>query len=461
MTARIKNFKTDFTRFLGEKIKHTVQIITKEETLECSGVLLSQHSEVMRKMVEKEEKILLNSYEYVKECLLILHGGSVELTEENCEEIIKFGIQFGLTDIVEQGLEYLASHTDENNLENSQKICTNANRFAESCNSDANIDYFWPLERTLEKLSETDVKEFVAQINTKVGIKAIVEMIKNRCLAKELLIPFIPLIDQSNIGNILAILSCYENCDEYAEALSNCPRGEISFFFEKIEALELEKKQLKTFQILKKCTLKETETNVFKPKSSKEDWSTSWKQFGVETIQQFCKVFETDFYMIEVVMSWVALNKPDLKIVRQLCTLMNTTELEKKYLEHVIQVFNTEGYEVSFDLNNCNTKQDHNIFKPKHDFQDITSYTYENNEYTATSRVVKSANRGYSFDSSNNINFTVSINKDGISWSGYTNNCTKIYGRTVEGKQIPFYTDLQVVMDASTMYDFTTLRSWR
>jgi hypothetical protein len=46
MSVKLDNFNTDFTRFLEDKIPHTVKLVTDNEVIECSGVILAQHDTV-------------------------------------------------------------------------------------------------------------------------------------------------------------------------------------------------------------------------------------------------------------------------------------------------------------------------------------------------------------------------------------------------------------------------------
>jgi len=454
MTARIRNLNTNFTRLLEGKVRHTVRIVTQTETLECSGAVLSQHSHVMRNLVEEQEEIQLSDYKFARECLTILHGGSVEINNENCEEIVRFGIQFGVTEVTEQGLEYLASITDESSLKSSVDVCYNACRLAGSCNLGADIDYFWPLECTIDKLSTAATNDFVTDIKSTVGIKAILEMIKSRALALKLFNSFVSFIDQSNIEEVLAAFSCFESCETYAEAFADCPDDEISSFLEGIQALELKEEQMKIFENLKTCMVQESETNGLKLKSNKEDLTTSWRRFTEEEIVQVCKVFQTDFYIVEVIMSWVALNRPDLKTVRHLCSLVDTAKLEKQYLEHVAQVLKTEGYAVSFDLENCRSESEDNLEISKQ-VDGLTLNFGDTQEVTSKTLSAKYTELGWFGHST--YTYTVTVSKDGVRWEGASKNCTKLFGRTMEGRQIPFYTDQEAALRVGMVFDVQTL----
>ena len=466
MTARIKYFNTDFTKFItkpstNRTLRHSVKIVTKTETLEVSGAVISQHSEVMMKMVQNDEEVFLNGYEFADECVVILHGGNIVLTEDNCEEIIKFGIQFRLTDLIEQGLEYIASVlTDGRNLRNWVMACYRAHRFAGSCNLEANIDYFWPLEDSVNSLSTPAIEELVADINLTEGAKVILEMMKNGILAKSVLpvFTFNSLIDRSNIDEIVSSFVQVENYDLYTEAFWHCDKYLISYFFSKIEIYipqKMPNKQSKIYQNLKKSILREIETKDLKLKLLHSDLLASWKHYSEEKMTQVCKVLKPDFYVVEVLMSWVTLNKPDLKTVRKLCNLIDTSRLVKKYLDHATQVFRTEGYTVSLRSGDSRlgstrryTVNDHTL-----------TYTFDDT-YNIMERQLDIDY--YVNDSPINFHLAIIINKDGVRTDyEVPDKSLRIYGRTVEGKQIPFYTDIQAALKAETVYDRKTLGSVR
>ena len=49
------------------------------EIIECSGVILSQHSETLKKLIHEDEEVFLLGFESVYDILTILHGGYVIL----------------------------------------------------------------------------------------------------------------------------------------------------------------------------------------------------------------------------------------------------------------------------------------------------------------------------------------------------------------------------------------------
>ena len=462
MTATIKDFNSDFTRFLDGKVRHTVKIVTKSEIIECSGVILSQHSEVMKRMIEDDEEIFLDNYNFVRECLVILHGGTVELTEENCEEIIKFGIQFCLVKVIEQGLEFLASVVIVESVKNSAKICWSAKRFAAFCDFNVNVDYFWPLEDIVNMLAKTELDQFVADINSLLGIGAVLEMITNKVLAKKLLNNLTYLIDQSNVDDIVGkfpTVQEYDYYNAYVEAFSDCPKRNVLQFLEKIEESELLSKQWKIFKHMKKSVLRESITREFNFKLDEKELLKPWKQFSEEKILHVCKVLKTNFYVMEVIMSWVALKRPDLKTVRHLCYLVDTDKLTKEYLEHAENVLKSEGYTVSFNANGGRSNQ-FDIFKNPLTIisnanrnivhRTLSKMSYETKLFINLLRKDKLPTEP--------IDITIDATaKHGNRINSNGRRVRTLFGRTMEGKQIPFYTDIHRAVQEDMVYDANTL----
>ena len=454
MIATIKDFNSDFTRFLDGKVRHTVKIVTKSEIIECSGVILSQHSEVMKRMIEDDEEIFLDNYNFVRECLVILHGGTVELTEENCEEIIKFGIQFCLVKVIEQGLEFLASVVIVESVKNSAKICWSVKRFAAFCDFNVNIDYFWPLEDIVNTLGTTEFDQFVADTNSLLGIGAVLEMITNKVLAKKLLNNLTYLIDQSNVDDIVGKFPTVQEYDyhsAYVDVFSDCPKQDVLQFLEKIEESELLSKQWKIFKHMKKSVLRESISREFNFKLDEKELLTPWKQFSEEKILHVCKVLKTNFYIMEVIMSWVALKRPDLKTVRRLCSLVDTDELTKEYLEHAENVLKSEGYTVSFNGKGCQS------IASKRFGSLVYSIHYNVNRSLTKRSVIKMEPKDKVTESNSvSIKFSAYL-EHGKRITCNSGTVEALFGRTIEGKQIPFYTDTIRALQGDMVYDVITL----
>ena len=107
LPAKVKlQFDTDFTRFLELDGYHDpICIVTESEIIKCNAVLLAQHSNVLREYLKEEKELFLTDNKHVRECLSILYGGSVRLTEENFQDILKFMVSFDITSVRDQVLD--------------------------------------------------------------------------------------------------------------------------------------------------------------------------------------------------------------------------------------------------------------------------------------------------------------------------------------------------------------------
>ena len=137
------DFQTDFTRFLAsDQINHTVKVVTSEGIIECSGVILAQHSATLQKLVSDDNEIFLDNYTNVKDCLLVLYGGTVSLTLDNIMDIMKFSVQFGIYDMLSPCLQWLENNINRDNFLVILKICNSVSKFAKSYGIDLTENVF-------------------------------------------------------------------------------------------------------------------------------------------------------------------------------------------------------------------------------------------------------------------------------------------------------------------------------
>ena len=102
-------FNTDFSSFLeNNEFNDPVQIVTESGILNCSAVLLAQHSSVLREFIKEDNELFLTDNKHVRECLSILYGGAVKLTEENFQDILKFMVAFDIPGARNQILDWMS-----------------------------------------------------------------------------------------------------------------------------------------------------------------------------------------------------------------------------------------------------------------------------------------------------------------------------------------------------------------
>ncbi|KAL5249053.1 hypothetical protein ACHWQZ_G018031 [Mnemiopsis leidyi] len=502
MTARIIKLNTDFTRFLEDEIKNTVKVVTRTGILECSGAVLSQHSDVIKKIVDKEDEISLENYEFARECLTILHGGCVKLTEENFEEIIKFGVQFGIADIAEQGLDFLHSQVKRSNLLNAAQVCCRTYTFAKVCKCNLNMNFFWPLEESVDELDFKETQNFLADFIETCSFDGMLSMLTNKVLAGKLLMTVTSLIDRSNIMEILEAFQKNNYQKLYLETFSECPKQNVITFFQKIEVWSLLVGQWRILKQLTKTFSLSLQTRNTLPRDTvplytvitrdtvpRDQITTEkhllfcWRQLTLENIRHICEFFPTTFYLVEVLLSWVTLKRPDPSVVRHLCRLLDVSQLDRYYLRHVTEVLKTGGYVVFFNCSHSVRSDITDNNKICFNKTTIITKIYETGK--GNSRPKNSiAGRVISFsrcsDNSTELdhedinlcsdNCTLANQEDinvEINPNAESGNqrifCEKgkvemLYGRSLGGKQIPFYTDIQAAVRTDVVYDVGTVR---
>ena len=162
-------------------------------------------------------------------------------------------------------------------------------------------------------------------------------------------------------------------------------------------------------------------------------------------------------------MSWIAWNKPDLRTVRHMCSLLDTTCLDRDYLNHVKLVLKGEGYVVSLDSNNCDARSFNNT-KCFNQTTIITTILQTNdrvNRNTVAGKVIsfrRSSDDRISGDQEDinvEVNPNAAFNRKIFCEKGTV---SRLYGRSVCGKQITFYTDIEAAVSADLVYDPRTLR---
>ena len=85
----------DLSRFRRSDIKSEVYLVTEDACIKSHGILLAARSAKPEKMVGKSNKIKAVEFSDditgLKDCLDLVYGGSVDIREENCKTIYKFG----------------------------------------------------------------------------------------------------------------------------------------------------------------------------------------------------------------------------------------------------------------------------------------------------------------------------------------------------------------------------------
>ena len=104
----------DLTRFRRSNIKSEVYLVTEDVCIKSYGILLAARSAKLEKMLEKSEKIpaveFSDNLKGLEDCLDLVYGGSVDIREENCKSIYKFGKLFQIREMMDGVLSWIAVH---------------------------------------------------------------------------------------------------------------------------------------------------------------------------------------------------------------------------------------------------------------------------------------------------------------------------------------------------------------
>jgi len=121
--CKLNHYKTDFSHTLNcdPPIRHSFLIKVDDEEMDCSGAILSQHSVRLAKIVADNESLDLTPHftgraDDMYSLLEILYGGKIEISMENMESFMKFGIMFQFPDFCDQVLEFLCREISVSNV---------------------------------------------------------------------------------------------------------------------------------------------------------------------------------------------------------------------------------------------------------------------------------------------------------------------------------------------------------
>ena len=114
----------DLFRFVRRSNKlpiyNPIHFLVGTESIEVSGCVLSLKSSVLEDLVGKQREVYLDQFtgemEGVQDCVELLYGGEVELSEENIKTVIKFSVMYEIEDIYNLGMEWVKENISGSNL---------------------------------------------------------------------------------------------------------------------------------------------------------------------------------------------------------------------------------------------------------------------------------------------------------------------------------------------------------
>ena len=329
-------FNNDFTNFLeNNEFNDSVQIVTESEIIKCSAVLLAQHSSVLREYIKQDNEIFLTDNKHVRECLIVLYGGSISLTEENFQDILKFMVAFDIPEVRKQVLDWMSEHRW--NLDNvgllingSMVVTIGGNPLEWKCSKE---EIYQPCRLFFgEHLPKTIVPDSTDEryrdldsamdhvISRVVDKTELLYILLHQDLIPEYIPWFNMLMDQSNYK---ILLDSFEK-PEISIAMSLCPRTQFDELFGKME--DFDNITMKEYKHLNRYKLKINDkiTVLQSLKFMKECGSfySCWKILDLDGMFVLSTAFtdkSDQFCVIECLFSWLVANKSscDMDIVQK------------------------------------------------------------------------------------------------------------------------------------------------
>ena len=329
MSAAVKlDFNTDFTQFLMmQDYNDPVYVVTESETIKCNAVLLAQHSSVLRKYFKDDKELFLTDNKHVRECLSILYGGSVELSEENFQDILKFMVAFDIPSVLDQVLEWMSQNRW--NLDNARLLIKSSMTAIKGCFGVADLHslrekVYQPCRLFLGKR----LTDMINPNSTDARYKNIVRARRSCSLGrvtdrKEQLAM---LLHEDLIPEYIDWITCVMDQSVYYEFLSTldrpevlnkmslCTREQFEGLFDKIE--NFQNITLKEFKNLNKYKLKihEKMATCQSLRLMKENGNlySCWKVMdfdGLSIVPLVCTDTPDQFCIVENLLSWLSSKK--------------------------------------------------------------------------------------------------------------------------------------------------------
>ena len=105
---------SQYIRSDGVKIHNSVNIVVGETIIEANGIVLSQLSPVLLDLAVKSSDIILDEFidnvSGVRDCLVLLYGGTVEINDDNLETIVKFSMKFEVEKLYTLCVEWIRTN---------------------------------------------------------------------------------------------------------------------------------------------------------------------------------------------------------------------------------------------------------------------------------------------------------------------------------------------------------------
>ena len=334
----------DLSRFIRRSNKlpiyNTIHFLVGTESIEVSGCVLSLKSSVLEDLVGKQREVYLDHFtgemEGVKDCVELLYGGEVELSEENIKTVIKFSVMYEIEDIYNLGIEWVKDNISGSNLFGFIEFGLQIERVGNDNRDLLDLCKETIIDNTVDDLSEIS-KSWDIGNNTNV-IKFL--------LQAEILYHTLPVLtswvsvygNDANVSMILAELQL-KGISETMWKFGKRVIHLLEKLSDKVESFatlqELNSMQTRIFM----AGIPECSTNPMADHNGKLKvlLSEDYCSFSVKTIMESEESFPdlNHFQFVEILLEWVIKNKPSQADLNRLWCKVREKELCFRFVHRI------------------------------------------------------------------------------------------------------------------------------
>ena len=158
---RISPDMNDYSGFLQEGVPIEVTVFNKSSTFQCSGFLLAAHSTKLKTLV-MENKEIYTENDNLEIIVTLLHGGDVEVTDENLLDFIKFGIHFDIPSLYQNSHSSIVKLLTETTFLDYFFVCQKATTIAKEF--DVSYNFYGHHINLLYAFCENSLKDILTKL---------------------------------------------------------------------------------------------------------------------------------------------------------------------------------------------------------------------------------------------------------------------------------------------------------
>ena len=351
---------SQYIRSDGVKINNSVNIVVGETIIEANGIVLSQLSPVLLELAVKSSDIILDEFvdnvSGVRDCLVLLYGGTVEINDENLETIVKFSIKFEVEKLYTLCVEWIRTNVSTKSTLLFISIGLMAERMGkvdirEICLQNIRdnvkeellkIRANWCCEDsgTIQFLLQRDILPYslpvlTAWVQTDANIVLILDDAEVKGITQDLFSQGQRSTDLLNVmSDKVQVLSTSKRIMKLTSK-SLVPSVASSSASEKIKSLVPSVASSSASEKMKSLVPSVASSSASE-KSLKDLLNEDYNSYSVEKLMATEKYFSLEHYeFVEVLLFWIKINRPSQADVIKLWSVIRQQDLNRDYLECV------------------------------------------------------------------------------------------------------------------------------